>query len=269
MSENRTPDDIKEDNEHRLERARAWVYMAESFKFQKDDHQRKESCTNAHQAICYWIAFEALSVKQEQGGDANGFLDEIIKGDDKNLETLSAMLRASKNSLRAKDLVDLRATEAYFWGPDNKLASEICNEVFQNHNPYGNMGREVFHAAFQSLMERKCEAARKKLDNALQKPPTEEHFIRGMKEIFSRMRTTRNQLIHGGSSVYSSWGKTQVKATALLLKEFVPCFIIIVAENPEKDWGRLPYPRTGEKANWAITPPKSHTKLDKWQSKGM
>ncbi|TDT44254.1 hypothetical protein DES49_0354 [Halospina denitrificans] len=61
-------------------------------------------------------------------------------------------------------------------------------------------------------------------------------------EVFSRLYTLRNQIMHGGSTWNSSINREQVRDGANILGQLVPVIIAILMAHPEADWGDPCYP---------------------------
>ena len=61
-------------------------------------------------------------------------------------------------------------------------------------------------------------------------------------EVFSRLYTLRNQIMHGGSTWNSSINREQVGDGANILGQLVPVIIAILMAHPEADWGDPCYP---------------------------
>ena len=61
-------------------------------------------------------------------------------------------------------------------------------------------------------------------------------------EVFDRLYTLRNQLLHGGATWNSSVNREQVFMGTAAIATLLPCFIDAMIENPEADWGTPRYP---------------------------
>ena len=61
-------------------------------------------------------------------------------------------------------------------------------------------------------------------------------------EVFDRLYTLRNQLMHGGATWNSSLNREQVMMGTATIATLLPCFIDAMIENPEAGWGSPPYP---------------------------
>ena len=70
--------------------------------------------------------------------------------------------------------------------------------------------------------------------------------------LVKRLYVVRNQVIHGGSSLASSYGRPQVELSVQLLSAFVPKFRNTILFHPEVDWGPVPYPRREPEDKWPV-----------------
>ena len=60
--------------------------------------------------------------------------------------------------------------------------------------------------------------------------------------VLARLYTLRNQLMHGGATWQGSVNRDQIRDGTAILRDFVPCVIHLLLENPEEDWGDPCYP---------------------------
>ena len=61
-------------------------------------------------------------------------------------------------------------------------------------------------------------------------------------EVFDRIYTLRNQLMHGGATWNSSVNREQVTMGTAAIAVLLPCFIDAMLENPNAGWGTPRYP---------------------------
>ena len=76
-----------------------------------------------------------------------------------------------------------------------------------------------------------------------------------LRELFYRLYTLRNQLLHGGATWKSSVNRHQVEAGARIMSSLVPHFIEVMIEHPN-DWGPPRYPvvqERGPQSGWTGT----------------
>jgi len=60
--------------------------------------------------------------------------------------------------------------------------------------------------------------------------------------IFNRFYVLRNQVLHGGATWNSSVNRNQVNDCNSVMKVLVPLFTEIMLNNPDEEWGTLPFP---------------------------
>ena len=60
--------------------------------------------------------------------------------------------------------------------------------------------------------------------------------------VFDRLDFLRNQLVHGGATWNSGVNRTKVRDGAAILAFFMPVFIDLMMDDPDKDWGTPFYP---------------------------
>ena len=200
---------IKENNETRLRRAKLWMWRAEASSKLEFTVQRLLD-DNSVRFIFWWIAFEALySTKLNSSNDRiKKFIKEVVKIDE---EHFSKITRMHKRKIRA--LVSIAATHEEFWQKGD-------NRTYEEWRIKFNQDKIT------------CEKG------AL----SEELGI-----VFVRLHTVRNQIFHGANSRHRSYGRRQVEHGVKLLEVFIPRFIKIVEESadkmPPKDWKSIPFPR--------------------------
>lgn len=71
-------------------------------------------------------------------------------------------------------------------------------------------------------------------------------------ELFQRLNTLRNQLLHGGAKWNGSMNRHQVETGAKIMATLVPHFIDVMIRHPN-DWGEPRYPvvrETGPQSGW-------------------
>ena len=61
-------------------------------------------------------------------------------------------------------------------------------------------------------------------------------------EVFVRLYTLRNQLMHGGSTWNSSVNRTQLRDGRELLTQVLPVMLGVMMQNPERFEGKPFYP---------------------------
>lgn len=61
-------------------------------------------------------------------------------------------------------------------------------------------------------------------------------------ELFRRLYTLRNQLLHGGATYRGRVNRRQVEDGAQIMAWLMPCFIGVMIDHPEAGWGIPRYP---------------------------
>ncbi|MCR4308005.1 MAG: hypothetical protein NUV80_05575 [Candidatus Berkelbacteria bacterium] len=104
--------------------------------------------------------------------------------------------------------------------------------VFQPYWEYqsGRLSKEDWLMAF--------ERSNNSANRALGRTDT----TRVLAEIFDRLYTLRNQLIHGGATWNSGINRSQIKDGANILGFLVPTIIHLMMENHDVVWGEPCYP---------------------------
>ena len=92
------------------------------------------------------------------------------------------------------------------------------------------------------------DTARDEIEDAINHARTEEV----LREMFCRLYTLRNQLLHGGATLNSSVNRNQVEPGATIMSFLVPHFIDVMIEHPD-GWGAPRYPvvrESGPQSGW-------------------
>lgn len=69
-----------------------------------------------------------------------------------------------------------------------------------------------------------------------------ENTLLVLKEVFSRLYTLRNQVVHGGATWKSAVNREQVRDGVRILERLVPAIIGIMMDHPQESWGAPAYP---------------------------
>ena len=91
--------------------------------------------------------------------------------------------------------------------------------------------------------------ARERAADAIRKAKTEEV----LRELFDRLYTLRNQLLHGGATWSGSVNREQVETGAKIMSSLVSDFIDVMIEHPDAGWGVPRYPvvrESGPLSGW-------------------
>ena len=197
----------------RLSRALSWLKRAEQ-EYKVEDFDAA--------FIFYWIAFNAIYGQSETSSEQKewemwtDYLGKIVVfGDSENVidNTLWRVLRA-----KIERILENRYVYWRYWK--------------HRHNPGGDLGWELdfenkLQLAKQAINERRTEDV--------------------LPELFDRLYTLRNQLLHGGAKWESSVNRAQVDTGARIMSALVPHFIDLMIEHPDAGWGAPRYPPVREK----------------------
>lgn len=172
--------------------------------------------------VCLWIAFNA-AYAQDVGGGSDGaserqtfrdFVGEVCRLDsDKALSAL--VWQVFPGSIRV--LLDNQYVFQPFW------------DALNNPRADGSISpqwRETF------------DDARRRVQRALAQQDTE----RVLYEVFVRLYTLRNQLMHGGATWNSSVNRAQVRDGRALLARVLPVLLGVMMDHPARFEGRPFYP---------------------------
>lgn len=193
------------DVESRLYRAGSWLKRAEDASEHLDG-----------QFIFSWIALNALygqrpteNATPNDRGDRNAFLRRIAGCEATRASALTEALRSVK-----ADAASL-------------LESEFLYEE------YWTMG---YTDELVTVIDR---GTRK-----LQSWPAR-NVARGLIDLFDRLATLRNQVVHGSSKDGSGANRHSVEAAVRVLMRLVPAFCSVLRSHIDQDWGPLPFPAKG------------------------
>ena len=166
--------------------------------------------------ILYWIAFNASygseSLQRRKVGDL-----EVLK---KHLRKLI--------QLDGKKDIRFLLWDTHRVAAENLLNNEYLYRQFWRHHLEGS-GRQHWKVDF--------EASKTHLTRAWQNEETASVTC----ELFERLYTLRNQLLHGGATWKSSFNRSSVNDGASIMGPLVKTFTDIMRDNREVDWGRVAY----------------------------
>lgn len=195
----------------RMHRALSWLERAEEEKGDDDVA-----------FVCLWIAFNA-AYAQDTGGNTDGtserqvfrrFVGEVCRLDaDKALPAL--VWQVFPGPIRV--LLDNHFLFQPFWDAFNNPRSDGSTPTHW---------REDF------------DGARQRVHRALAQQDTE----RVLYEVFVRLYTLRNQLMHGGATWNSSVNRSQVRDGRALLTRVLPVMLGVMMQNPARFEGKPFYP---------------------------
>ena len=201
---------------HRLRRSISWLERAAS-----------EKDTDA-KCILLWVAFNAAyaiertAAKEERGGD-----------DPKEWQ----LQRRFFERLTEIEFPKIHGTiKRELWDPVDRL----MNNVY------------IFRGFWDSLTDqpldwknwryrRQFEQERAEVKNRLRRGRAE-NTLYVLNRVFDRLSVLRNQLMHGCATQEGVLNRRQVNDGAEVLEVLVPLFVDIMADHPDKDWGKISYP---------------------------
>ena len=203
----------------RLRRALSWVSRAET-----EDHDCDASF------VFYWIAFNA----------AYGQLGSPWSNPEKERDSFKKYLEKIVNC-------DYQAIkDAIFPALVNQIDTFVNNKyVYQPFWAHHNM--EQRHQDWERDYEHSTKDVRQALWDG--------NATTVLRELFDRLYTLRNQLLHGGATWNSSVNRNQVETGARIMSSLVPRFIEVMIEHPH-DWGVPRYPvvqEGGPQSGWTGT----------------
>jgi hypothetical protein len=70
-------------------------------------------------------------------------------------------------------------------------------------------------------------------------------LTRDLIDLFDRVATLRNQVVHGSSKDGSGANRASVEPAVRILTQLVPVFCSVLQEHLDEDWGPLPFPAKG------------------------
>ncbi len=88
-----------------------------------------------------------------------------------------------------------------------------------------------------------------RIERYISRGNTRKNTHRVLFELFLRLYTLRNQILHGGVTFKTGWGRDQIRDCSRIMASLVPAILEImradIDRNPDtEDWGRVAYPRT-------------------------
>ena len=208
----------RDDLNLRLRRALSWLTRAE-----------KEYDARDFDAafIFYWIGFNAMYGR---------LVDSRI--DDEERRQRCKYLETVVNFTDSKSLI-----YATIW---SVLRVEI-ERMLENRYVYYFYWKHRNNPSMHQDWDKKFDEAREKARRAIRDPRGHQtKFV--LCELFDRLNTLRNQLLHGGGTHNGRVNRKQVEPGARIMSSLAPHFVDIMIEHPDADWGAPWYPVVREKA---------------------
>ena len=235
MSIPRTSDQIppRQHNEDRLRRAKSWLRRS---KDAKDDTER---------FIFLWIAFNAAYGYEAALSDSDKWPVER----DKFNRFLREVLKRDKDKVLEKTLWRTQVVMKY---DDNGILEKTFRRTYLDpicdllNNRY--IFKPFWEAVRGSDTESDWEAKFLECNSSVQCFMEVGDARPVLMELFTRLYTLRNQLIHGGATFEKGWGQDQVRDGSRIMKSLVPSILKImetdIEGSPESDaWEPVMFPR--------------------------
>ena len=204
----------------RLRRALSWLERAEN-----------EYGTRDFDAafIFYWIAFNAM-----YGQLGTSSVDEAYEKD------------------RRRDYFDrivaFADAESVIYDAIWSVLRDEIERMLANRYVYEPYWRHRNNPAEDRDWEQRFDRERERATEAIRRTRTRDV----LRELFFRLNTLRNQLLHGGATWNSSVNRIQVQPGARIMSSLVPHFIDVMIEHPD-GWGAPRYPvvrESGPQSGW-------------------
>lgn len=201
----------------RLARALGWLERAEQ--------ETRKDPPDADAAFMFlWIAFDALS--SQLGG---------VSSDDQRQQYFKRMVVFADAESVIYDAI---------WSVLRDEIENILENKYVFQRFWDNRNDPSKWPDWKTQFDDGCEKARR----ALRETRTRDVLI----ELFRRLNTLRNQLLHGGATWNSSVNRPQVTPGAQIMATLVPHFIDVMIRHPD-GWGEPRYPvvrETGPQSGW-------------------
>ena len=234
----RTIDQIprRQHNEDRLRRADSWFERSETA---KDETER---------FIFLWIAFNAAYGYEVVPSDSDQWPVERKKFD----RFLGEILKRDKDKVLEKKLW---RTQVVMKCDDNGVLEKTFRRTYLD--PIYDLlnNRYIFKPFWEAVRGSDTERGWEE-DFSRSKCCVNLYMKKGnacpvLMELFMRLYTLRNQLIHGGATFEKGWGQDQVRDGSLIMASLVPSILKImradIEKNPESDaWEPVMFPRVND-----------------------
>ena len=214
----RDPDHPSDGLNLRVRRALSWLGRAEDAR-RHDDHDVA--------FILYWIAFNAA-----YGQTGSPMADDQPERNSQRvyIDKITALNDTCYRALRSDDAFREMLYEL--------LANKFVYEPFWKHHnqvPGSHGWREGFDRSRRRVARELREIRRTTIHRQLRTASV-------LSELFARLYTLRNQLLHGGATWNSSVNRGQVTMGTTAIALLIPHFVDVMIENPDADWGSPRYP---------------------------
>ena len=203
----------------RLVRALSWLERAEQ-------ETRKDPPDADAAFMFHWIAFDALSSCQLGG----------VSSDDQRQQYFERMVVFADAASVIYDAI---------WSVLRDDIENMLENKYVFQGFWDNRNDPLKYPDWKTQFDDGCEKARR----ALRKARTRDVLI----ELFRRLNTLRNQLLHGGAKWKGDTNRPQVEPGAKIMATLVPHFIDVMIRHPDGGWGAPRYPvvrETGPQSGW-------------------
>lgn len=92
------------------------------------------------------------------------------------------------------------------------------------------------------LQEKQWQAAFARSKEVVKRALGQQDTVTILNELFSRLYTLRNQLVHGGATWRGRVNRAQLRNGTQILERIVPAVLVTMMEHPHAQWGKPPYP---------------------------
>ena len=205
----------------RLRRVLSWLGRAER------DYQAGD-CDAAF--IFYWIAFNAT-----YGQLGTSSVDDTYE-------------RGRRRDYFDR-IVSFADAESVIYDTIWSVLRDEIESMLENRYVYEPYWRHLNNPAEDRDWEQRFDKARERATEAIRSTRTKDVLC----ELFFRLNTLRNQLVHGGATWNSSVNRNQVEPGARIMASLVPHFIEVMIEHPGVGWGAPRYPvvrESGPQSGW-------------------
>lgn len=215
----RDPDHPSDGLNLRVRRALSWLERAEDAR-RHDDHDVA--------FILYWIAFNAV---YGQAGSA-AYYDQPATERDiqrtylRKISSVAPSLRTVLASQTMPDTIYALLNSKYVYEPFWKGHAGV-----PRYRDWLTQFKRLRYTIWSAV--RRLRATTNTADA---------HIESVLCELFDRLYTLRNQLLHGGATWNSSVNREQVMTGTAAIATLLPCFIDVMIEHPDADWGAPRYP---------------------------
>jgi hypothetical protein len=221
-------------NEDRLRRAESWLERSRKTgaDAEQADSSEDKAALVCEQFIFLWISFNA-AYGRELLDNNNGYRNPKETG----------KFNAGKFNAFLKEIIKLDTDgeiESILW---NTYSGPV-RVLLDNRYVFGPFWDWVRGVPSREGWEKRFTRSKSSANRALGR----RNVQRVLKEVFSRLYELRNQIFHGGVTIASGWGQSQIMDGSRIMASLIPKILEImradIEENPNSErWGKVAYPR--------------------------